>query len=503
MKKRGLNLQGMVLSLVPVLALVLAACGSGRESSGAIGPDSGYGTMVSAASALQTTITKRPVTPNISDEASFSFKCNQKKCAYKCQLDTEAWAACTSGQGYEKLLAGAHTFKVKAKDKATGIWDKSPASYTWMIDDGETTFIVNSKKIAAGGSHACVLNYKGGVKCWGWNTYGELGNGKYDSTNVPVQVSGLTSGVTAITAGDSFTCALTSLGGAKCWGENDDGELGAGLIVDKKNVPVNVSGLTSGVAAIAAGRNHVCALTTGGAVKCWGSNSYGQLGDGNTADEFLNVPVQVVGLTSGVYGISAGEGHTCALLATGAVKCWGYGGEGQLGNGLTDNYTTPQSVSGLGSNQLAIASGWNHACSLNDAHGIVCWGLNYSYQIGDGTTAYERDTPVWVSGLTSGISAVASGSEHTCSLPTLGGVKCWGYGYTGCLGNSGNLNSNVPVDVNGLNSRVCAISSGNWFTCALNCNGSALCWGLGSSGQLGTGNNNDSNVPVSVSGFVY
>ncbi len=505
MQESGLKLETLFFLLS--FALLGPACG--QSPNGALSSRPGSGpeleTAISAAGALQTTITARPVGPNITGDAMFKFKCNKGKCAYKCSLDSAPFTTCKTPKIYSGLLPDAHTFQVKAKDPATQKWDKTPASYGWTIDDGETTFIANSKKIAAGGAHTCILNYLGGVKCWGWNTYGQLGNGKNDSTNVPVNVSGLSSGVSAIAAGDSFNCALTALGGVKCWGYNDDGELGDGTTLRDKNAPVNVSGLGAGVSAITAGRYHACALTTGGGVKCWGWNAYGQIGDGNTADEFLNVPTQVQGLTSGVVAVSAGEAHTCALLATGAVQCWGYNGDGELGNGLDENTSAPISVTGLSSNQVAISAGWYHSCSLNSSSGIKCWGLNFSSQLGDGSTAHEQYTPVQVSGLTSGMSAVASGSEHTCSLTNAGGAKCWGYNGDGGLGNNDatHTNSNVPVDVSGLPSKVCAISSGMWFTCALNCDGTAKCWGTGGQGQLGRGNNSSSDVPVSVSGFVY
>jgi hypothetical protein len=157
---------------------------------------------------------------------------------------------------------------------------------------------------------------------------------------------------TAIAAGGVHTCALTSAGGVKCWGYNPYGQLGDGTTTGR-STPVPVSGLAGGVAALAAGSIHTCALTSAGAVKCWGNNIYGQLGDGTTTER--HTPVAVSGLASGVAALAAaGSGHTCALTGAGAVKCWGRNGHGALGDGTTTERHTPVAVVGFGASPKCL-----------------------------------------------------------------------------------------------------------------------------------------------------
>jgi len=211
-----------------------------------------------------------------------------------------------------------------------------------------------ARAIAAGGIHTCALTSAGAVQCWGDNRSGQLGDGTTIERHSPVTVSGLGSGVAGIAAGGIHSCALTTAGGVKCWGDNRSGQLGDGTTT-ARHAPVAVVGLGSGVAAVAAGGFHTCALTTSGGVKCWGDNHSGQLGDGTMTEH--NTPVPVSGLSSGAVAITAGDYHTCVLTTAGAVKCWGYNSLGQLGNGTIADSPIAVAVSGLSIGVAAISAG--------------------------------------------------------------------------------------------------------------------------------------------------
>jgi len=352
--------------------------------------------------------------------------------------------------------------------------------------------------ISTGMFHTCALTSSGAVKCWGDNEKGELGNGTNTDSNVPVNTSGLGSGIKTISAGLSHTCALTSSGAVKCWGNNEKGGLGNGTNTSS-NVPVNVSGLGSGISAISAGGRHTCALASSGAVKCWGDNEKGELGNGTNTDS--NVPVNVSGLGTGIRAISAGGMHTCALTSSGAVKCWGSNENGRLGNGTNTDSNVPVNVSGLSSGISAISAGNFHTCALTSSGAVKCWGNNGDGQLGNGTNT-GSNVPVNVSGLGSGIKTISAGA-HTCALTSSGAAKCWGENTDGELGNGTNAASNVPVNVSGLSSGIHEISASLlWHTCALTSSGAVKCWGNNGQGQLGNGTRaNSETTPVTVSGF--
>ncbi len=243
---------------------------------------------------------------------------------HTCALTTAGGVQCWGANGAGQL--------------GDGTWEDRPTPVDVVGLEGGVV------AIATGLWHTCALTTAGGVQCWGRNDSGQLGDGTTTHRNLPVDVVGLGGGVVAIAAGGYHTCALTASGGVQCWGFNYYGQLGDGTEVGRPT-PVDVVGLGGGAVAIAAGGKHTCALTTAGGVQCWGDNGAGQLGDGTTTHR--NIPVDVVGLGGGAVAIAAGEEHTCALTATGGIQCWGHNEHGQLGDGTRWNYrTTPVDVVG-------------------------------------------------------------------------------------------------------------------------------------------------------------
>jgi alpha-tubulin suppressor-like RCC1 family protein len=352
--------------------------------------------------------------------------------------------------------------------------------------------------VSAGYAHTCALTVDGGVKCWGNNNSGQLGDGTTSGRFIPLDVLELWTGIGTIDAGGWHSCAVTKGGVGKCWGVNFSGQLGDGTTMSR-SIPSDVAGLSNGVASISAAVEHTCALTSSGGVKCWGYNWYGQLGDGTGNSS--TTPVDVVGLSNGTVVISSGQYHTCALTTGGGIKCWGSNTFGQLGDGTgshTNNFQpTPVEVIGLGSGVVAISSGMWHTCAVTTAGGVKCWGNNDRSQLGDGTTTL-RTAPVDVVGLSSGVAAVSAGEYHTCALTKRGGVKCWGDNLFGQLGDGTKNGSSTPVDVLELSSGVSAISAGYSHTCALPLGGGVRCWGRNDFGQLGI---NPGWTPVDVVGL--
>ena len=384
-----------------------------------------------------------------------------------------------------------------------------PATAT--ISVAQVTFAA----LSSGGDHSCGLTTTGTAFCWGNDDYGALGASIaidftrclfLDVANVPCSAApiGVTGGLgfAAISAGidrdGGSTCALTASATAYCWGQNGLGELGNGTTDgDFHVVPTLVrGGLT--FASISVGGPHACGLTTTGAVSCWGWNSGGQLGSGDTVSHATPTPV-VGGLTFAA--ISAGNLYTCALASNGTAYCWGWNswpsmGHGWLGTGDTVNRVAPTPVMG-GLTFAAISAGGRHTCALTTNGAAYCWGFNAAGQLGTGDDVTQTiPTPV-AGGLT--FKMISAGSLHTCGLTTSGLAYCWGHNFDGQLGTGNPVPQAMPTAVIG-GLRFAAISASDAHTCGLTTSGAAYCWGDGYWGQLGNGTYRGSSIPTKVLG---
>ncbi|NOY93548.1 MAG: chromosome condensation regulator RCC1 [Deltaproteobacteria bacterium] len=297
------------------------------------------------------------------------------------------------------------------------------------------------QRLAAGNGHSCAAT-SGGLFCWGDNRRGQVGVGSGASVVAPpTAVSGV-GAIMDLAAGRDHTCALTAAR-VLCWGANDRGQLGDGSATDR-GAPTAVVGLSAVPVALAARGNHTCALMPAGTVQCWGDNRFGQLGNGATATSPVSRPVNVVGLT-GIIGITAGGGFTCALNGSGKVSCWGDGSFGSFGDGTSGLRTSPGATVLL-SGVTQVAGGVRHACALTDAGKVFCWGDNAASQLGRPAGApFSSSTPLEVTGVGAPLE-VNAGQSHSC-VRLSGGFRCWGTNTLGQLGDGSRTISTSPVNV--------------------------------------------------------
>lgn len=252
--------------------------------------------------------------------------------------------------------------------------------------------------------------------------------------------------------------------------------------------------------SVGVGSTHSCAVLESGRVACWGSNASGELGLGTAgpaqAQASIVVGVGGVGSLSGVSQVDGSAGHTCARLSTGTVVCWGANNQGQLGDGTTMDRPYPVAVPGL-AGVLQVTTGNAFSCALLSGGSVRCWGANGSGQLGNSmTSAAPTTAPVTVTGL-SNATQLDAGQSHVCARTAVGVVRCWGLGSGGRLGNGGTSSQSSPVLVTGI-STASEVTAGDSHSCALLADGSLRCWGLGGSGQLGNGASSGSTTPVAV-----
>ena len=362
------------------------------------------------------------------------------------------------------------------------------ASTTVVLDANKNCHAVfgtrsgGALQVAAGRDYTCAV-FGGSVHCWGYNEEGQLGDGTLSGRTTPTVVAGISdaAAVAAAHGEDSgHACAVLGNGGVRCWGNNLGGQLGDGTRVTR-TTPTTVNGIGN-AAAISAGDFHTCAVLKNGRVSCWGANDYGQLGDGSLTDR--TTPVTVNGISAAV-AVATGADHSCAALASGGVLCQGGNESGQLGDGTTDDREEPTAATGV-SNAVAVAAGAFYTCAVLGNGGVSCWGYNESGQLGNGTADFNPySTPAAIASISNAV-AVAAGASHACAVLANGGVSCWGHNDHGQLGDGTQTRSTTPVEVVSISNAV-DVTAGSSHTCAVLADGTMRCWGRGEEGQLGTG----------------
>ncbi len=385
-------------------------------------------------------------------------------------------------------LNGAETFRFSVL-----VWTKVP--------DPEA-YSVHLTRISAGGLHTCGDGSDGKVYCWGWNNYGQVGDGTTTDRTTPVAVEapvGVT--LSGVVASNYHTCADGSDGKVYCWGRNENGRLGDGTNTDHTTPTAVQAPADVRLSGVSSYNSHACAHGSDDKLYCWGSNSSGQLGNNSTTAS--NVPVAVHAPDSVTFTrVSTGDRFTCADGLDGKVYCWGRNDYGQLGNNSTTASNVPVAVHAPDSVTFTrVSTGDRFTCADGLDGKVYCWGRNDYGQLGNNSTT-ASNVPVAVhapDGVT--LSGVSAGGGFTCANGSDGKLYCWGNNSFGKLGNGTAGERLTPMAVQEpAGASFLGVKLGSGHACALSEAGPAYCWGNGTNGRLGNGQTTNSNVPVVVAG---
>ena len=365
---------------------------------------------------------------------------------------------------------------------------------------------VNS--IESGQHHVCITESDGGMKCWGRGQYGRLGYGSTSNQHLPVDYQknyGSNMEINQVSLGSRHSCAVDGNDELLCWGYSEQYQNGYNN--NQYQYPYKFWQGSSEIhftplAVISAGENYNCAIKYDSTIWCWGQNNYGQIGHGSSSS--YSYPT-MVDLPPGISAksISAGGYHACIISQNGDLYCWGWNSNGQLGLGNTTDSYTPTKVQITGGRSvLAVSAGYAHTCVILDDSSIQCWGDNDYGQIGDGTNDdRNQPTTVILSGQ-NGPMQISAGHRSTCALFDDGKLQCWGSNQYGQLGIGSTVDSASPQALTSINHlQAYDITVGETNACALFHDGAPRCWGENNYGQLGIGSTSTQYQPEIVSGY--
>ncbi len=343
-------------------------------------------------------------------------------------------------------------------------------------------------RVSAGAEYTCGVTVVGFAYCWGANVAGQLGDGTTDQRVTPTPVGGSLTFV-RVSASAQDTCGVTTDSIAYCWGANMEGELGIGTLAQRFTPTPVVGGLK--FVDVSVGGLHSCGVTPDYVAYCWGGNARGQLGDGTTTAQFT--PTRVTGALS-IAQVSAGTYHTCGVTTGGVTYCWGSNSNGELGDGTLVDRLTPTAVQG-NLTLVHVSAADAYSCGLTAGNEAYCWGFNGAGQLGDGTTQQRLEPTPVAGGLR--FAQLSAWYAHACGATTGGAAYCWGYNGYGRLGDGTTDQHLQPAAVSGSLTFV-AVSTGFAHTCSVTTARTAYCWGWNASGQVGDGTTAQRMLPTRV-----
>ncbi len=355
-----------------------------------------------------------------------------------------------------------------------------------------TMHVTAWSSVSSGYNHTCAIDANYSYPwCWGSNGSGQLGSGNTAEYITPhgVSVGGIDTWA-QISAGENFTCARKTNGTVWCWGWNFYGQVGDGTTTDRWT-PAEVGSSPDWV-SVDAGENHVCGLLNNHTLWCWGSNQYSQIGTGSI-NYFEQSPVQLV---KSWKSVSAGGYHTCAIKTDSSLWCWGDNENGQLGIGNTVGKSVPAKA-GTATNWVAVSTGYKHTCAKKKDGTLWCWGANFVSQVGNGRISDTVKKPVQV-GKANTWKSLSLGADHSCAMKKNTGLYCWGYNNHGQLCTGDTANRNKPRLVSSAGTGYLSVAAGAFHTCGLWSDANIWCWGNNQYGQLGNGNTADQTYPALV-----